>query len=178
MAQFDSREKKAKQFKIGETKTSTSRGAKTMSYKEYILRIHNNGNREYLNKAGQRHREDGPAYEHANGSKFWFINGQLHREDGPACEYADGSKYWYINDKLHREDGPACEWAEGDKFWYINGQLHREDGPARERANGSKSWWINGKSLTEAEFLARTRKANCDGKVVEIEGKKYRLVAE
>jgi len=80
-----------------------------MSYKEYTIRIHDTGTREYFNKTGQ-----------------------YHREDGPACEYADGSKFWYIN----------------------------------------------GKHLTKAKFLARTRKAECDGKVVEIEGKKYRLIAE
>jgi len=102
-----------------------------MSYKEYTIRIYDNGMRKYFNKAGQRHREDGPAIEWANGSKFWFIN-----------------------DQRHREDGPAIEWADGSKFW-----------------------WINGRRLTEAEFLART-KPGCEGKVVEIDGRKYRLVAE
>jgi len=149
-----------------------------MSYKEYILRIHHNGDREYLNKAGKLHREDEPACERANGSKSWWLNGQLHREDGPAVEQADGSKSWWINGKYHREDGPAYEYANGDKFWYINGKLHREDGPACEYADGSKFWYINGKQLTEAEFLARTRKDDCNGKIVEIEGRKYRLVAE
>ena len=43
------------------------------------------------------HREDGPAIELANGSKFWFLNGEYHREDGPAVEGSDGSKYWYLN---------------------------------------------------------------------------------
>tara|TARA_R110000772_G_scaffold26173_3_gene67703 strand:- start:567 stop:878 length:312 start_codon:yes stop_codon:yes gene_type:complete len=73
------------------------------------------------------HREDGPAVEHANGSKFWYIDGKRHRENGPAVEY-DDYKAWYINNKLHREDGPAVEYANGDKYWYINGEYHREDG--------------------------------------------------
>jgi hypothetical protein len=42
-----------------------------------------------------------------------------------------------------------------------------------EWANGTKEWWINGKHLTEAEFNARTK--SCNGKVVEIDGKKYKL---
>ena len=104
-----------------------------MSYKEYTLKIHDNGACEYFNKAGQRHREDGPAIECTNGYKAWYLNGWRHREDGPAVEEVDGAK-----------------------FWYLNGQL-----------------------LTEAEFLAKTQsKTDCDGKVVEIDGKKYKLVLE
>lgn len=86
------------------------------------------------------------------GTQCWYHNDQRHREGGPAIEYSDGTKSWYLNDQLHREDGPAIEWANGDKCWYINGQL-----------------------LTEAEFNARTK--SCDGKVVEIDGKKYKLQA-
>ena len=89
---------------------------------------------------------------HDNGDKKWYLNGKLHREDGPAIEWAGGSKYWYLNDKLHREDGPAIEWA-----------------------GGRRSWWLNGKRLTEAEFKNRMNKS-CSGKVVEIEGVKYKLV--
>jgi hypothetical protein len=29
--------------------------------------------------------------------------------------------------------------------------------------------------MTEAKFLARSKKDSCDGKVVEIDGKKYKL---
>ena len=111
-----------------------------------------------------------------NGSKYWYLNGKLHREDGPAVEYADGTKHWYLNGKLHREDGPAVEFADGYKEWYINGKLHREDGPACEWADGSKSWYLNGKRLSEAEFNARTKPApSCEGKVVEVDGVKYKL---
>ena len=64
---------------------------------EYTVKVYPNGTKEwYLN--GQRHREDGPAFEDDNGYKFWFLNGQFHREDGPAVEYANGSKEWYLND--------------------------------------------------------------------------------
>ena len=110
-----------------------------------------------------------------DGGKYWLLNGNLHCEHGPAIERASGSKFWYLNGKLHREDGPAIEWASGSKDWYLNGKLHREDGPAIERASGSKDWYLNGGQLTEAEFNQRMSKP-CSGKVVEVEGVKYKLM--
>jgi hypothetical protein len=110
-----------------------------------------------------------------NGDKEWFLNGKLHREDGPAFEGYNGDKFWYLNGKYHREDGPAIEWSNGDKSWYLNGKFHREDGPAIEYSNGTKSWYLNGKKLTEQEHKAATSKPTCEGKIVEIDGKKYEL---
>ena len=55
-------------------------------------------------KLGKQHREDGPAIEWTDGSKFWYRNGKLHREDGPAIEYANGSKYWRLNGKEYTEE--------------------------------------------------------------------------
>ena len=78
--------------------------------------------------------------------------GQLHREDGPAVKYKDGHKEWYINDKLHREDGPAIEWSSGVKEWYINGLRHRTDGPAIEYSDGSKLWYLNDIKYSEEEY--------------------------
>jgi len=81
---------------------------------------------------------------------------QLHREDGPAIENADGTKWWYLNGLCHREDGPAVEYASGEKHWYHNGQWHREDGPTLEYANGTKCWYFRGKRIfceTNEEFL-------------------------
>ena len=103
------------------------------------------------------HREDGPAVEHADGSKLWYINGEYHREDGPAGEFASGHKSWYINGKLHREDGPAVEYANGENSWHINGERHREDGPAVDY-DGNKEWYLNDKHLTEEEFNTRMKK--------------------
>ena len=127
----------------------------------------------WYNEQDQLHNEDGPAVEYKSGTKHWYLNGQCHRENGPAIERADGTKYWCLNGQFHRENGPAIEWADGTKHWYINGQRHRENGPAIEYVSGTKRWYINGKELTEAEFNARTK--SCDGKVVEIDGKKYKL---
>ena len=112
------------------------------------------------------------------GTKRWYLNDKLHREDGPAIEYANGSKCWYLNGKRHRTDGPAVECANGNKYWYLNDKLHRTDGPAVEDANGNKRWFLNDKEYTEAEWSKQTQKvkATCVGKVVEIDGVKYKLV--
>ena len=112
---------------------------------------------------------------YTNGDKRWYLNGKLHREDGPAVEYPDGQKVWWLNDELHREDGPAIKCANGSKSWYLNGKYHREDGPAIERVNGTKQWWLNGKKLTEEEHRQRTSRQTCNGKIVEIDGIKYKL---
>ena len=89
--------------------------------------------------------------------------------------YPDGDKSWYLNGKLHREDGPAVEYSTGYKSWYLKNKLHREDGPAIEYSDGDKSWYLNGKKLTEQEHKAATSKHTCEGKIVEIDGKKYEL---
>src|SRR5271166_3127075 len=91
--------------------------------------------------------------------------------------YTHGDKCWFLNGKLHREDGPACEFANGTKHWYLNGKQHREDGPATEWPDGSKRWYLNGKELTEKEFNKQIadKKISCAGKVVEVDGKKYKL---
>jgi len=108
-----------------------------------------------------------------NGDKHWYLDGKLHREDGPAVDYINGNKSWYRNGRHHREDGPAIEYVSGTKSWYRNGKFHREDGPAIEYFDGFKSWYIDDKQLTEAEFNSRNK--TCNGKIVTIDGKQYRL---
>ena len=71
-----------------------------------------------------------------------------------------------------------CETnAYGTKFWYLNGKMHREDGPAIEWPSGDKWWYLNGNRLTEEEFNKHLadKKVSCAGKVVEVDGKKYKL---
>lgn len=51
----------------------------------------------YFDGDGLLHREDGPAYEETNGTRFWYLNGRRHREDGPAVERSDGSREWYLH---------------------------------------------------------------------------------
>jgi antitoxin component YwqK of YwqJK toxin-antitoxin module len=89
--------------------------------------------------------------------------------------FSNGKQEWFLNDKRHREDGPAVIWPDGRQFWYLNGKLHREDGPAYIGSNGTQAWYLNGKIHREDEF--NNRKNSCDGKIVEIDGKKYKLTS-
>lgn len=92
-----------------------------------------------------------------------------------------GSIHWYNEkDQYHCEHGPAIEYFNGAKCWYQNGEPHRLDGPALECADGTKFWYIEGKEYTEAGFKKKVKelknpKPSCDGKVVTIEGKQYKL---
>ena len=36
--------------------------------------------------------------------KAWYKDGKWHREDGPAMEYVNGSKYWYLNDVRYNSE--------------------------------------------------------------------------
>ena len=58
------------------------------------------------------------------GNKFYYKDPAktiLHRVDGPAVEHTDGYKVWYVNGVRHRLDGPAVEYADGVKSWYVDG---------------------------------------------------------
>ncbi len=44
------------------------------NYKEYTVRVYNDRTNWFLN--GNRHREDGPATEHADGTKVWYLNNE------------------------------------------------------------------------------------------------------
>ena len=66
--------------------------------------------------------------EVCDNSTEWRLDGEKHREDGPAVEWANGYKAWYLNGKKHREDGPAVVDANGDEYWYLKGiQINKED---------------------------------------------------
>ena len=62
-------------------------------------RIDNEGNKLWYDSQGEFHRDEGPAQEIANGTKFWYKHGLRHREDGPAVELADGTKHWWLNNR-------------------------------------------------------------------------------
>ena len=56
---------------------------------------------------------------------IYYKDGKIHKEDGPAIEWEDGSKYWYCEGHLHRKNKPAviqmdglCEWWENGNFVY------------------------------------------------------------
>ena len=66
---------------------------------------------------------------------------------------------------------------DGIKRWFLNGKLHRVDGPAIEWPDGSKYWYLNGKEYSESEWKKEVnKKQTCDGKLIEIDGKRYKLV--
>ena len=95
----------------------------------------------------------------------WNSEGQLIREE------------WRVDGKFHRVDGPAVHrWnSEGQLIyeqWRVDGKLHRVDGPARRQWNDEgqliyEEWWVDGEEVDKS--------SGCDGKVVTIEGKQYRL---
>lgn len=87
----------------------------------------------------------------------------------------NGNRVWFLNGKLHREDGPAVDCTDGHKQWRLNGELHREDGPAAVNTDGTKEWWLNGKRVSEEEHRIKTQNPTCNGKIVEIDGRKYKL---
>jgi len=95
-------------------------------------------------------------------SKSYLLNGELHRENGYAFKgyYNNGnilSESYLLNGKLHRENGIAF------KSWWSNGNINTEQ------------YYINGKLLTKEEFDNRNNSCNAEGKIVEIDGKKYEL---
>jgi len=75
---------------------------------EYKVEVYDNGEFRWYNQEGQLHREDGPAVEHSDGTKKWWVNGKLHREDGPAVEHSDGYKAWYLDFVEYTEE----EWKK------------------------------------------------------------------
>ena len=100
--------------------------------------------------------------------------------------YKDGSiryEYWYKDDKYHRLDGPASiDYYEDGSIsyerWYKDGKYHRLDGPAsinyhKDGSISYEDWYKDGEELTKEEFEAQ--KDTCEGKVVTIDGKKYKL---
>jgi hypothetical protein len=144
----------------------------------YKVIVDYNKNIRWYNDKEKLHRLDGPAIEYGYGHKEWYVDGERHRLDGPAIECANGHKEWYVDGERHRLDGPAIEYADGYKSWYVNGERHRLDGPAIEYADGYKSWYVNGKKMTEKEFNEYIKpKPSCEGKVIEVDGIKYKLTA-
>ena len=50
----------------------------------------------------------------------WHLDGQRHREDGPAVEYANGSRAWWIDgEKLTEEEFNTHRF----RIWAVEGRL-------------------------------------------------------
>ena len=95
-----------------------------MNCTTYTVRVYESGTKYWLNEKDQFHNEHGPAVEHANGYKAYWLNGKRHRTDGPAIEWSDGSKSYFLNGKRHRTDGPANEWSDGSKSYFLNNKYY------------------------------------------------------
>lgn len=96
-------------------------------------------------------------------------------------EKSDEGTFYYADKKmtkLHREDGPAIESPDGEEWW-VNGRRHNEDGPAVAWTTvGIEEYWLGGHQVTKSEWEVRTKKPviTCEGKVVEIDGRRFKLV--
>lgn len=113
----------------------------------------------YRNSKGQYHRLDGPAVIDEWCTEKWYRNGYMHRDNGPAY-ITRGKKIqkWFVNGRCHRLNGPAEIWYD-IKSWYVKGKRHRLDGPAIvNKESGKKYYYIDNKSLTEEDFIVKTRK--------------------
>jgi hypothetical protein len=64
----------------------------------------------------------------------------------------------FATDRLHCLDGHALQYPGGEEYYYIDGEIV------------SKQTW-----LQKIAELNQPKKYTCDGKIVEIEGKKYQL---
>lgn len=89
---------------------------------------------------------------------------------------------YQLNNKFHNEHGPAIKaWNNGITFnsYYLNNELHNEHGPAVREwddNNGQlchEAYYLNHELLSKEEWERRVN--SCVGKIVEIDGKKYRL---
>ena len=83
--------------------------------------------------------------ENLTVKREWYENGQILSEE------------YLINGKRHNTEGPAY------RKWDENGQIRYE------------VYWINGKQLSKEEWENEVKKDTCNGKIVEIDGKKYKL---
>jgi antitoxin component YwqK of YwqJK toxin-antitoxin module len=102
--------------------------------------------REIYEQNGERHREDGPAFnwyydDNRPSSQEWYVHGIKHRDDGPAkiTYYPLGtlkSEKWYINGSLYRENGPAQieyfpDGTVESEYWRPSGVRFDADLPSR-----------------------------------------------
>ena len=108
------------------------------------------------------------------GDQYWRYNGNPHRDgDQPAVIQANGFKSYYKHGKRHRDgDKPAIIRPDGSVEYWKEGKLHREgDEPAVMNISGAVEYWKDG-----VKYFPKPADP-CDGKEVEIAGKKYKLVA-
>ena len=68
-------------------------------------------------------------WESVTGGKEWWVNGERHREDGPAIEMAEGTKVWFVNGVKVPEwlvTTPSCDIDPKELFKIRNAQVRSE----------------------------------------------------
>jgi hypothetical protein len=88
---------------------------------------------------------------------------------------------YLFNGRFHNPKGPAYrQWNSSGQLiiesYWINGEYHNPKGPAFREWNSSgqliyEAYWLHGKKVTKEDL----NKTSCSGKIVEIDGKKYKL---
>jgi len=67
------------------------------------IQIDSLGGITFFDEKGKIHRLKGPADETKRLEEFsWRYNGYKHRLNGPAIEHVNGSKEWWLNDKEYK----------------------------------------------------------------------------
>ena len=87
---------------------------------------------------------------------YWSIfyydsDGKFHNLYGPAINHDNSIKMWYINGIRHRENKPALISPLGE-LWYYYGNLHRINGPASIHKNIGNIYYIHGINYTKQKY--------------------------
>jgi hypothetical protein len=99
--------------------------------------------------------------------------------DFTGIAYCENGVIEYLKNSLfHREDGPAIIKSDGYKAWFFEDKRHNLYGPAVVYPNGNKEYWIHDKNMTKEVWEKEVAKPNnpCQDVIVEVDGKKYKLV--
>jgi len=115
--------------------------------KENIFFVRSN-NFNWIDPAGNEHRESGPSFDREYGQYKWSI-----RTNEKNKYYMAAWWEWYDeDDNLHRDgDLPAVIEKAGSLSWLFHGRLHRIGGPAIICMNGDSLWYIDGKQYKDGQ---------------------------
>ena len=134
---------------------------------EYKVIIDNNGNQSTYDANGNLIH-----YKDTNGYGFWYafdVNGnQIHYKNSTG--YESWRDYDANGNEIHYKNSTGNEsWADYD----ANGNLIH-----CKTSNGYEFWYdANGNKITKEEFDRIHNPLTCEDKIIEIDGKQYKLTA-